>query len=361
MNIRILALTFLLSLTQAEKNAPTHTLTQVTDPLSFEVLNRLEKRLQSLHKKVKDSVVAIKIVNQNNDEWALGSATIVSPDGLILSCYHVVEDLENPPTPTTPLSFFPKPASKEPIVLSAKVILSDGSEWKAELLGVNRNLDVGFLKIISPPEHLTYTPIAKSPTLNELDWVVSYGHAEGYSHTRSAPMRLGKILTKDFGTAFIQTDCPIVVGDSGGPLFNLEGEIIGVNSFIGNDINHNKHSSVQHFEPFITDMVAGKRIGKLDANLLVDTPVIGIKYERSREGVRITKVVPDSPASKAKLRTGDIITHVDGKYLYKPNYIIKFISARPVGSQVKLSFLREGEKRTTTLTTKRKALVYYDR
>ena len=190
-------------------------------------LKELEKKLDELNKKVSPAVVGIVIGN------ASGSGVIVNPEGLIMTAGHVSGM-----------------AGRD-----AKVILSDGRIVNAKSLGGVNPVDAGLIQITDPGEY-PFAEIDRKDTTEQGDWVVAYGHPLGYRQGRPPVMRLGEVI-RDSDTV-IQTDCVMISGDSGGPLFNLKGEVIGINSRISENAAQNYHVPTKIFLEYWGKMVAGQ-------------------------------------------------------------------------------------------------------
>ena len=190
-------------------------------------LKDLEKKLDELNKKVSPAVVGIVIGN------ASGSGVIVNPEGLIMTAGHVSGM-----------------AGRD-----AKVILSDGRIVNAKSLGGVNPVDAGLIQITDPGEY-PFAEIDRKDTTQQGDWVVAYGHPLGYRQGRPPVMRLGEVI-RDSDTV-IQTDCVMISGDSGGPLFNLKGEVIGINSRISENAAQNFHVPTKIFLQYWGKMVASQ-------------------------------------------------------------------------------------------------------
>ena len=160
----------------------------------------------------------------------MGSGVIVSAEGLILSAAHVVL------TPGAQLI----------------IILPDGTHVAGETLGVDHDVDAGMARITEPADY-DFAPIAEQNGFAVGDWVLAVGHAGGIQTDRHPPLRLGRILhdlTGDDGEELfgnLATDCTIISGDSGGPLFDLGGRVIAIHSNIGMRITENRHVAINEY------------------------------------------------------------------------------------------------------------------
>lgn len=176
---------------------------------------------------------------------SMGSGVIISEDGLILTAAHVL------------------PEAGGDVV----IVLADGRQVAGKALGVNRGVDSGMAQITEPiSEDGKYpvAPVADSDTIWEGDWCIAFGHGGGVQTDRPAYMRLGRMLhvTSDTKpTRWLTTDCTVISGDSGGPLFDLEGNVIGIHSNIGMSVLVNRHVPISAYHAQWDDLLtAGKEI-----------------------------------------------------------------------------------------------------
>lgn len=172
---------------------------------------------------------------------SMGSGVIISEDGLILTAAHVL------------------PEAGGDVV----IVLADGRQVAGKALGVNRGADSGMAKITEEGSY-TAAPVADSSTIWEGDWCIAFGHGGGVQTDRPAYMRLGRMLhvtSTSKPTRFLTTDCTVISGDSGGPLFDLEGKVIGIHSNIGMNVLVNRHVPISAYHAQWDDLLeAGKEI-----------------------------------------------------------------------------------------------------
>jgi len=171
----------------------------------------LEARVQIVTRKVLPAVVAVQ-----SPSGGFSSGVIISPDGLVLSQFHVSHryswDGEGPYRSRQPGEH-------------TMVILSDGRKLEAELLGADFTEDLSLLKLLEPGPY-SYTPVEPLAAVSSGDWVLKLGHPTGYKHGRPPVVRLGRVLLQKRERFVI--DCNTVGGDSGGPIFDLNGRLVGV-------------------------------------------------------------------------------------------------------------------------------------
>ena len=166
------------------------------------------------------------------------------------------------------------------------------------------------------------------------EWCVATGHPGGYQQDRPPVLRLGRVVLNR--SSFIQTDCPLVGGDSGGPLFDLQGKVIGINSRIGASVSWNFHVPIKsysdHWDRFAASEVWSGREPAQGA-------VLGVGGEDHQQSCKVTEVVPGYPAEKAGLRVGDVIVRLDDKPIKGIGDLAERIRAMRPDAKVKLEIL----------------------
>ncbi|MDB4799304.1 S1C family serine protease, partial [bacterium] len=196
----------------------------------------LDRIVRELVPDLVDATVAIMI------NGGSGSGVIISPEGLVITAAHVTSD--------------PKK--------QMKVLLSDGRELPATSLGVDHETD-GALLQINAPGPFPYRPYVETKTYKVNDWVIATGHPGGPVVGRPAPVRLGRISeagTKSGFSDAITTSAMVISGDSGGPLYNLKGEVIGINSNISGSWRINKHVPLPSIVARWDALIAGEAFGR---------------------------------------------------------------------------------------------------
>jgi len=263
---------------------------------------------------------------------AQGSGFIISPDGYILTNNHLVGDAEK-----------------------VLVELGDGRKFTAEKTGTDKDSDVAVVKIDA--KDLKYLKLADSDALEVGEWVLAIGNPLGLSHTVTAGIVSAKGRS-GFGLAmlenFIQTDAAINFGNSGGPLINLDGEVVGINTAIAGSsgnigigfaipINMAKHIYEQL-----------KTGGKVERGLLGVIPQdMDADYAKAfgledKKGVLIPQVEEGSAADKAGLRHNDVILEFNGQPVEGANDLRNRIAMLKPGTKVKIVIWRDGKRKTLT-------------
>jgi serine protease Do len=318
-----------------------------TAPLYAEAPSSLRERQERIIKvssEVAPAVVAIvpdvEAARERGVNPALGSGSgvIVSEDGIILTAAHVLQAVGE----------------------EFEVILSNGDRVKAKALGKAYGRDAAIGKITEPGKfpHVTRAPAGQ---LEVGDWALAMGHPGGYEVDRSAPLRLGRVLHKDT-EGFVVTDCTLSGGDSGGPLFNLDGQVIGIHSSIGWRIAENRHVPMEAFENNWERLMKGDEWGRLGMRdreprnrpnrprspeaipadgPTPDQPMLGVGLSPSdQEGALVEKVEDGSPARAAGVQAGDLIIKLNGEGIADgPGLAAQVIKRKP-GDEITLTVAR---------------------
>ncbi len=238
-------------------------------PESVEQLVAMQEHVAEMAERCKPATVNIMC------QGAQGSGVVVSRDGYILTAAHVIS----------------KPR------INCTVTFPDGTEVNARTLGVHHsNIDSGMLKIVDEGRW-PYLDLGESETLTQGQWVFAIGHPGGMDKDRGLVVRVGRLIGID--DTVLRSDCTLVGGDSGGPLFDMAGNVIGIHSRIGGTLVDNFHVPVDIFSDEWDDLAAGRRIG------VPVRPFIGLGLVD--ETNEIDHVDEDGPAEKAGLKSGDIV------------------------------------------------------
>jgi serine protease Do len=168
---------------------------------------------------------------------------------------------------------------------------------------------------------------------------MALGHPGGYQIDRPPVARFGRILSNT--KSVIETDCKLVGGDSGGPLFDMEGNVIGIHSRIGRKLTKNLHVPVQTYRDDWDRLARGDSWGKLLSS--VGRPVIGVLGAKDSDEPRIVEVVDASPAQRAGIRPGDLITKFGSQEVKTFQTLKTLVSQRNPGDEVKVEVLRGRE------------------
>ena len=252
------------------------------------------KTLQSKVNDVAQKVLPATVSIFSTSTGASGSGVIVNKDGLILTAGHVVRGSE-----------------------AMTVVFPNGKQAQGKVLGANYTRDSAMIQILDPKpaRGWPYADVGQSRDLTTGELVIALGHAGGYDPVRTPPVRFGRLITRN-PNHFISTDCALIGGDSGGPIFDLEGHVIGIHSSIGKSLAANNHAGIEGFLQDWDKLKRGETWGRLGGNSPLDNPdapVLGIISGESRYGgISVRHVLEGGPASKAGLRAGDIIRKING-------------------------------------------------
>lgn len=298
-----------------------------------ETLKFREAALSSALKRVTPALVSVQ------DGLGAGSGVVVSADGIVLTASHVVKQP-------------PRFRRRGPLPL--KVVFPDGSEYSAKLLGMNETADAAMLKIEGSYRSGGEFPFVELGTSSELErgeWCFALGHPGGFDKNRPAPLRLGRVLS--VGHFTVVSDCAIVLGDSGGPLFNLSGQLIGIHSMITEVIVENRHVAIDVFRRDGDRMESGESWGKLNSrdDELVQSRFFGVGIWWQNFVAEVTSIDRGSPAHKAGLRTGDILLSINSQPFADALGLNTLLDDLEENQQVEVKYQRNNRERTTTVTT----------
>ena len=173
------------------------------------------------------------------------------------------------------------------------------------------------------------------------------GHPGGYDLNRSPPIRLGRLISS--GTmGMLRTDCTLVGGDSGGPLFNLQGEVVGIHSSIGGSLAENRHVPSAVFKSGWDRMLAGEiwgSLGMMAAGVDPDRPMLGVRMNESDGNVIVDKVYSNSPAQRAGIMDGDQILRIGGIEAGQMSDVVEKVASSKVGNEIEIEVRRGEDKK----------------
>jgi serine protease Do len=278
-------------------------------------------------------------------ERSLGSGVIVDKSGFILTNNHVVEQ-----------------ATKIQVTLNG-----DTTKYTAKVVGVDEATDLAVIKIDAGRE-LPFAKLGNSDGVQVGDWVLAIGSPFGLNATVTA----GIISAKDRAgigqqfQRFLQTDAAINPGNSGGPLVDMAGQVIGINTAIitgsrgyeGVGFAMPSSTAINVYDQLVkTGRVTRGSIG-VSFQEELGTNQITLKSLGAPYGVVIEGVEPGSPAEKAGLKGGDVITAINGMAVKTGNDLVNPIAAAPIGSKVKITYFRDKQQKETTATVEDRTRVF---
>ena len=257
-----------------------------------------------------------------------GSGFIIAPEGFILTNHHVIENAER-----------------------ITVTLADGRTFRGEVVGTDPAIDVALLKIPDARD-LVVAPLGNSDGLRQGDWVCAIGNPLGYVHsvTVGVVSFVGRKLFDASLDDYIQTDAAINFGNSGGPLINSSGEVIGINSAVSSRTNNIGFAvPINQAVAILEQLKTNGRVARGYMGVLLTdvTPPLqrALSLDVAR-GAMVQDLNADSPAERAGVRVYDVIIDVDGRDISTNNDLIRDISARLPGSIARVQIVRDGRRLT---------------
>jgi len=261
------------------------------------------------------------------DGGATGSGFIISADGYILTNNHVVESADE-----------------------VTVRLHDRRQLTAQVVGTDPRSDVAVLKVDAAD--LPVVSIGNSDDLEVGEWVLAIGSPFGFDFSVTAGIvsATGRALPNESYVPFIQTDVAINPGNSGGPLFNLEGDVIGINSQI-----YSRTGSFMGLSFAIPIEMAIDVANQIRANGSVQRGWLGVIIQevtmelaesfgmQVAHGALVSRILPESPASKSELKVGDVITHFEGRKIERSSSLPPLVGRVPANSDATVKVVREGK------------------
>jgi serine protease Do len=256
-----------------------------------------------------------------------GSGVIVSADGLILTAAHVSGGVKKKVT----------------------VILEDGTKHKAETLGLLADTDAAMLRITDKGTY-PFIEIDRTNSTRLGDWVFALGHAGGFDKARGSVVRLGRLVR--IANSTYQSDCVLIGGDSGGPLFDLSGKLVGIHSRVGQQIQANMHVPMNEFIKHWDELMKAEFVGEgpFAQKPVKGTGFLGLATEaRAEGGLRVTKIGNNSPALRAGVKEGDVLLKLNGTPLAKRQQLQELLKEMSAGDEITLDLERDGKSQTLTL------------
>jgi serine protease Do len=268
---------------------------------------------------------------------ALGSGFVISADGYIVTNNHVIDKADE-----IEIEFF------------------SGEKLKAELVGTDPKTDIALLKV-DAPEDLPFVPFGDSDEARVGDWVLAVGNplGQGFSVSAGIVSQRGRELQGAYDD-FIQTDAAINKGNSGGPLFNTSGEVIGVNTAIlspsGGSIGIG-FSMASNVVTRVVDQLqefGETRRGWLGVRIQDVSEDVAEALELSSARGALVTDVPDGPGKESGIEAGDVIVTFDGRVVEDTRELVRIVGNTSVGKAVDVDIIREGEEITLAVTLGRR-------
>ncbi len=275
-----------------------------------------------------------------------GSGFIISPDGYILTNNHVVEN-----------------SSKVQVHYGADENGNGGHTVEAKIVGRDPSTDIALLKIDA--RSLPNIGLGDSDHIRKGDWAIAVGNPFQFENTLTVGVISAKGRSLGLSEAtrsfenFIQTDAAINFGNSGGPLININGEVIGINTAIrGNAQGIGFATPINTAKRLLPMLKSGKVIrGYLGMSIReIDEQAKEAFNLTDASGALVQSVEPGKPADQAGIKAGDVVVEVDARPVHTNRELIDYISYLPVGTGVKVTVIRDGQRKTLTAKTAERPL-----
>lgn len=256
-----------------------------------------------------------------------GSGVIVSEDGLILTAAHVSTGVNKKVT----------------------VIMEDGTRHAARTLGLVADTDAAMIRITDEGKY-PFVGIDRENSALLGDWVFSLGHSGGFAKERGLVVRLGRLVRMANNT--FQSDCILIGGDSGGPLFDLTGRLVGIHSRVGQQLQVNMHVPMSRFlenwEGLLNSDFIGE--GPFATKPVKGSGFLGLATDaRPQGGLLVTKVGKNCPAEQAGIKEGDILHSLNGVPLTTRAQMQDMLKEMAAGDEIVFELERAGKRETLTL------------
>jgi serine protease Do len=258
-----------------------------------------------------------------------GSGFIINNEGYVLTNYHVVNGGG-----------------------TITVERAGGHKYAAEIIGFDTRDDIALLKI-EPDEVLPVAILGDSDAMELGDWVMAMGNALGFEYSATVGIVSGKgrqLPSSNFRD-FIQTDAAIYPGNSGGPLYNLAGEVIGINTAVIPDTNLGFAIPINTVKDILPQLLENGRVTRGYLGVTIgDVRELAERPEGTDSGAMVEAVHQGSPAETAGIIRGDAIVAIDGREVAGATELTQIISSLSPGTEVVLTVVREGEREDIEVT-----------
>lgn len=259
---------------------------------------------------------------------ALGSGFVISSDGFILTNNHVVKK-----------------------ATEIKVKMDSGKEYDAKIVGRDPKTDLALIKVTPDNNFPEPVSLGNSDTIRVGDWAMAVGNPFGLGQTVTTGIisAKGRIIGAGPYDDFLQTDAAINPGNSGGPLFNMKGEVVGINTaIIAQGQNIGFAIPINLAKELLPQLKSGKIIrGWLGVMIQDITPELAKSFGLSTTGgVLVSDVTKDSPAEKAGLKRGDVMTRFDGKEVKDSHMLSRMVAATKPKSNATIDIIRDGKEKS---------------
>ncbi len=288
-------------------------------PASLDDLQKLETSTLALVPAYQKATVGIQVGGGQ------GSGVVVSPEGHVLTAAHVVGE----------------------VGARVTIIFPDGRRHRAVVSGVDAGADAAIVRLEGRGPY-PYVPMARNHFAITGRWVVAIGHPNGYHFDRLPVVRLGRVIQTTEKT--VQSDCSLVGGDSGGPLFDMHGRVVGIHSRIGINNSINFHVPIQIYLRDWDTLNAGYSPPPEREQPREQKAYLGIRgRDGATAGCLITEVTPKGPAAEAGLQRGDLVTACDETPIKTFADLVTALKTRKADEEIVIHFQRAGKPQTVTV------------
>ncbi|MHB1244410.1 MAG: S1C family serine protease [Gaiellaceae bacterium] len=308
---------------------------QVTVQGATPAADSVTKTVSQIYKQSSKAVVEITVsaaaqadpFGGGGTQQGQGSGFVYDREGRVITNQHVVDGAQ-----------------------SVSVRFADGTTYDAKVVGADPSTDIAVLDVDAPESALSPLGLADSSSVEVGEGVVAIGSPFGLEQTVTTGIvsALNRQITAPNNFAIdgaIQTDAAINKGNSGGPLLDLSGKVIGVNSQIESESGGNDGVG------FAVPSNTVERVARaLISDGAVEYAYLGVSTEDANGGAGIAEVRAGTPAAEAGLRTGDVVTRIDGENVVSADALRSSIAGRKPGESVELTVRRDGSTRTLTVT-----------
>jgi serine protease Do len=265
----------------------------------------MEQHVKALVARVSPAVVAVEVGDGS------GSGVIIGADGLVMTAGHVCGEPN----------------------LDVRFTFPDGKTARGKTLGVDLESDTGLMRITDKGPW-PFVGLGDTEQTEIGDWVLALGHPGGFDLRRSLVVRLGRIISRAPGD--LQTDCTISPGDSGGPLLDMYGRVIGIHSFISTSMADNFHVPIAAYYD------TWEQLAKTTTSIHAPLPqsYVGADGVDGSPGCRLSIVEKDSPAAKAGLKVGDVVLKIEGRQLLGSSSFRRWVDESSPGETLNLAVKR---------------------
>jgi putative serine protease PepD len=294
--------------------------------------------VNQIYRKTNRGVVEITVTTSGGDNspfggggggtaQAQGSGWVYDSDGHIVTNDHVVDGAK-----------------------SISVRFWNGKTYSASVVGTDQSTDLAVIKVDAPSSELHPLQVGDSSALQVGDGVVAIGSPFGLEGTVTSGIvsALHRAITAPNNFTIndsIQTDAAINHGNSGGPLLNVQGQVIGVNAQIKSDSNGNEGVGFS-----IPSNTVRSIASQLISSGKVEHAYLGVSIDATAAAARIAEIRPSTPAAGAGLKAGDVVVEVDGKAISSGDDLTRVIDAHKPGDKISVTYKRSGSEHTVSLT-----------